>query len=217
MRKKGGENIMKRSIILSLVVATLVASSCFGIEVLSTGTTIGTSKCAIEGFYSSTSFQLANTSIIQYGPRVVYGLTDDMDLTGKLGLGTAAGLNSSTIGAGIKYALVKDTSDNAVNISGLVNFETVSANSYTMSNTSFGFVVSRDLKNSIILYGLANVILTSAKVTGVPSSSGTGLQIGGGIRGQINAQTSLMGEISLYNVDSNSYATVAFGMQYMIL
>jgi hypothetical protein len=208
---------MKKSIILSLVVAALVASSCFGIEVLSPGTTIGAEKFAMEGFYSSTSFQLADTSILQYGLRAVYGITGNLDVIAKLGLGTAAGLNSSTIGAGIKYALLKALDNDAVDLSGLINIESISANAYTMNNTSLGVVVSKDLKNTITLYGLANVIMTSAKFLSVPLSSGTGLQIGVGFKQQINTVTAFMGEISMYNVDYNSYATVAIGLQFMLM
>ena len=208
---------MKKTIILSLIVAVLVASSCFGIEVLSPGTTIGAEKFAMEGFYSSTSFQLADTSILQYGLRAVYGMTGDLDVLCKLGLGTAAGLNSSTIGAGIKYAFLKVSANDAVDLSGLINFESVSGNSYTLGNTSIGIVASKDLKNTITIYGLANVILTSAKFTGLPASSGTGLQIGVGFKQQINTATAFMGEMSMYNVDYNSYATVALGLQVMLM
>jgi hypothetical protein len=216
-KAEGVKIIMKKTIILSLVAATLVASSCFGIEVLSPGTTVGAGKFTVGGFYSSTSIQMADTSILQYGMRAIYGMTPDLDVIGKLGLGTAAGLNSSTIGAGIKYAFLKVSANDPVDLSGLINFESISGNTYTLGNTSIGIVASKDLKNLITIYGLANVILTSAKFTGLPSSSGTGLQVGAGFRLQINTETEFMSEISMYNVDSNSYATVAFGLQFMLM
>jgi hypothetical protein len=200
-----------------MAVAVLAASSCFGIEVLSPGTTIGAEKFAVEGFYSSTSFQLADTSIIQYGPRVVYGITADLDVICKIGMGTAMGLNSSTIGGGLKYAFLKVSANDSVDLSGLINFESVSANAYTMNNTSVGIVASKDFKNTYTIYGLANVIMTSAKVTGLPSSSGTGIQLGAGFKVQVDTKTALMSELSVYNVDSNSYATFVLGLQYMMM
>lgn len=208
---------MKKVIILSLVVGTLAASACFGIEVLSPGTSIGAGKFGVEGFYSSTSIQLADTSILQYGLRAVYGVTPDLDVIGKLGLGTARGINSSTIGAGIKYAILKVAANDPVDLAGLLNVESVSGNAYTMGNTSIGVVVSKDLKNSITLYGLMNYILTSTKFTGLPSSSGTGVQIGAGFKEQINTELAFMGELSMYNVDMNSYATVALGLQVLVM
>ena len=207
---------MKKTIILSLVVAAIVSSSCFGIEVLSTGTSIGAEKFAVEAFYSSTSFQLADTSIIQYGPRVVYGITGDLDVICKLGFGTAAGINSSTIGGGLKYAFLKVSANDPVDLSGLINFESVSGNEYTLGNTSVGIVASKDFLSNIVIYGLANVIMTSAKVTGLPSSSGTGVQIGAGFKTQIDTEKAFMGELSMYNVDNNTYATVALGLQFML-
>jgi hypothetical protein len=208
---------MKKTIILSLIVAALAASSCFGGEVLSTGTTIGVEKFAIEGFYSSTSFQLADTSVIQYGPRVVYGLTSDLDVICKLGMGSVAGVSLSTLGAGLKYGFLKVSANDSVDLSGLINFESVSANNYTLSNASVGIVASKDLKNNFTIYGLANLISTTAKVTGLPSSSGTGIQFGAGFKVQASPNTAFMSEISVYNVDSNSYATFAVGLQYMMM
>jgi hypothetical protein len=209
--------IMKKTIILSLAVAALLASSCFGIEVLSTGTTIGAAKCAVEAFYSSTSFQLADTSIIQYGPRVVYGITGDLDVICKLGMGTVSGVRVSSMGGGLKYAFLKVSANDAVDLSGLINFESVSANAYTLNNTSVGIVASKDLKNTITVYGLANVIMTSAKVTGLPSSSGTGVQLGAGFKLQLNTSAALMSELSMYNVDNNTYSTFVLGLQYMLM
>jgi hypothetical protein len=208
---------MKRTIMLFMVVAVLAASSCFGIEVLSTGTTIGAGKCAVEGFYSSTSFQLADTSIIQFGPRLVYGVTPDLDAVCKVGMGSAGGERSSTIGGGLKYGFLKVSANDSVDLSGLINFESISANAYTMNNTTVGIVASKDFKNSLTLYGLANVIMTSAKVTGLPSSSGTGIQVGAGFKLQINTAAAVMSELSMYNVDNNTYATFVLGLQYILI
>ncbi len=206
---------MKRTIVFAILFATILIGSCYG-EVLTSGLSIGTGQFGIEGFYSSTNVTIADSTLTEFGPRVVYGLADDLDITGKLAMGSISNVSATTLGGGIKYTFLKIANQDPIDMAALANFESASAKDFTLSTTTFGIVGSKMVRTNLTLYGFANVAMLSTKVTGIPSSSGTGLQFGGGLKFQVNKKVSFAGELGMMNIDSNSYTTFSLGLQFLM-
>jgi opacity protein-like surface antigen len=205
---------LKKTVLLAVIVACFMSVICYA-ETLQTARGIGTDNLAIQGFYSSTNLQVADSSLSQFGPRIIYGITNDLDVNGKIAMGSVAGVSATTLGAGVKYTLLKSASSVPIDIAADANFESTFVTGGSWSNTSFGLIFSRYLRSNISAYGILNVVMLAAKFGG-PSSTGTGLQFGGGLKFQFNKSVCLLGELSLYTVDYNAYTNFAVGGQFLL-
>jgi len=177
---------------------------------------IGKDNLAVQGFYSSTDINLASSSFTQFGPRIIYGLTDDLDISGKLAIGSLAGNSASTIGIGAKYTLMRVMKGDPFDLAGVANIDSYSGTGYAAGSLGVGLEISKYLRNNFSAYGLMNVLQYSTKYTGTSSSSDMALQWGGGVKYYINRKFSLFGEVSMFYAGSESYTTFAVAMQYMI-
>jgi hypothetical protein len=205
---------LKKIISLAIIVACFMSVVCYA-ETLQTARGIGTDKLAIQGFFSSTNLQVADSSLSQFGPKIIYGITEDFDVNGKIALGSVGATSATTLGGGVKYTFLKSASRDSVDIAATANFESTFVSGGSWSNTTFGVIISRYLRNNISVYGILNYIMLASKFSG-PSSTGAGLQFGGGLKFQVNRRLNFTGEISLYNVDWNAYTNFAVGGQYVL-
>ena len=202
-----------KKILLTALIAGLFVSACSA-ENLMSALPIGADKFAVQGFYSSINITALDSSLTQFGPRIIYGLTEDLDLIGKYAFGSAAGVSSTTIGAGAKYTLMTTTKETPMDLAGIVNYESSSLKDYSMSTMGFGLEISKLVRSNITIYGLINALQFSAKVTGAKAVSSSAVQFGGGIKYIMNKKISLLGELSSFTADSETYSTFSFALQY---
>lgn len=207
---------MKKAFSLALIAVLLTSATCFG-EILNTAVPLGQDKLAIQGFYTSSSFADNNAS--QFGPKIIYGITPDFDVIGKLGMGSYAGVSASTLGIGCKYAFLKIKKGDSVDLSGYVNYETYSITSVSLYQLGFGAIISKEVRKNITLYGVLGITQLSYdyKDLGVKVSySASALTFGGGARFEINKDLALLAEITTYSADGSSFSTVGLGGQYLL-
>lgn len=207
---------MKRAMIVSVFVICLMASAGFG-DVLNVATPIGADKLAIQGFYSSTSIAIADSGLTEFGPKLIYGITPDLDIIGKFGIGSIAGNGATTIGMGMKYTFLSVSANNSFDLAGLINYESAAAKGVSMGHSSIGVIISKLINPGLTIYGVSNLIMSSVKVTDVPYSTGSGIQIGGGLKYEIDNRYSCMTELTIYGVDGQSYSTFSLGLQYGLI
>jgi hypothetical protein len=177
---------------------------------------IGKDNFAVQGFYSSTDIKVAGSSFTQFGPRIIYGLTNDLDISGKLAVGSLAGTSASTIGIGAKYTLMRVMNGDPFDLAGVVNIDSYSSSGYAAGSIGAGVEISKYLRNNFSAYGLMNLLQYSTKYSGTSSSSDMSLQWGGGVKYFINKKFSLFGEVSMYYAGTEGYTTFAVAMQYII-
>jgi len=202
-----------RKTLLAILLAGSVCAVCFG-QVLTTALPIGTEQFAIQGFYSTTPIKAADSSLSAFGPRVIYGIAEDLDLIGKLAMGSIAGVGSTTLGIGAKYTFLKVAAKDPFDMAGYINYDSSSSKDYNMSTLSLGVVLSKYLRNNFTLYGLLCPLQFSAKYTGTPSVSATALQLGIGIKYQVNKKFSMLGEISTFSAEGETYTNFSVAGEY---
>ena len=204
-----------KKILFSILLAGFMVGACSA-ENLMTALPIGKDNFAVQGFYSSTDISVAGSSFTQFGPRIIYGLTDNLDISGKLAMGSLAGVGASTIGIGAKYTVLKVMNGDPFDLAGVANIDSYSSNGYAAGSIGAGIEISKYLRNNFSAYGLMNFLQYSTKYTGTSASSDTALQWGGGVKYYINRRFSLFGEVSMFYAGSDSYTTFAVAMQYII-
>ncbi|MFH1710180.1 MAG: hypothetical protein ABH860_03820 [bacterium] len=204
-----------KKILLSILIASLLVSTCYA-ENLMSALPIGMDNLAIQGFYSSTNVKALDSSLTQFGPRIIYGATEDLDLIGKLAMGSVAGVSSTTMGVGAKYTFLKMSAKDPIDMAGVFNYDSSSSKDYSTSTMGFGVEISKSLRNNFTVYGLLNVLQFSAKATGTASTSSSALQWGGGIKYSLNKTVSFMGELAMFTADNESYSTFSLALQYLM-
>jgi hypothetical protein len=203
---------MKR--IAFALIAVIAISTFASAEVLTTAKTIGEGNMAVQGFYTSNS--LAGDSASQFGPKIFYGVTKDIDIIGKLGMGSYGGVSASTLGVGGKMNFVKAEAKTGLDIGGYANYETVSITGVTLSTMGVGGIFSKEVKKDITLYGILGFTMLSYKVSGFPSVSSTALTFGGGIDFKVSKDLNLLAELTTFSADGGSYSTFALGGTYAL-
>ncbi len=206
---------MKKTFIIAILIAGLLSSVCSA-EILQTALGLGTEKFAVQGFYSSTPIKNTDSSVSVFGPRVIYGVTDDFDVMAKLGMGSVAGLSASIFGVGAKFTLLKEVNKDPLDLAAMVGIDTTSAKDLSWGTTTFGVILSKYIKNNFSIYGPIGVVLNSIKYTGFPSSSSSALQWGVGLKWVANKKMSFAGEITMFTADSDTYQTFSLAGQYIL-
>jgi hypothetical protein len=200
-----------KKIIIALT--ALIAISTFAsAEVLTTALTQGEGKMAIQGFYNSNSY--AGDAASQFGPKFIYGVTKDIDVNVKIGMGSYAGVSASSIGCGVKMNFVKAETRTGLDIAGFLNTESYSVNNVALSTLAFGGIFSKEVKRDLTLYGILGMTQLSAKVSGFASVSSTALTFGGGLSYKVNKDLSLLGELTVFTADGSSYSSFALGATF---
>jgi hypothetical protein len=204
-----------KKIFTLIAIITMVSSAGFA-DILATAPGIGEGNMAIQGFYASSS--VAGTGISQFGPKVIYGVSKDFDVSAKLGIGSYSGVSANTIGVGGKYTfLVGDKK--GVDIAGFVNYETASITGVTLSQLAFGGLFSKEIKKDISLYGILGMTQVSYEYKwagGKFSASSTALTFGGGVKAKINKDVAVLGEFTTFAADGSAYSTFALAGQFSI-
>lgn len=200
---------------LALALMALIVISTFAsAEVLSTALTQGEGNMAIQGFYSSNSY--AGDSASQFGPRFIYGVTKDIDVNIKLGMGSYAGVSASSIGFGAKMNFIKAEKKTGLDIAGFINSESYSVNGVALNTLAFGGIFSKEAKKDLTIYGILGLTQLSAKVSGLPSVSASGLTFGAGLSYKASKDLTVLGELVVYSADGSSYSTFALGGTYAL-
>lgn len=208
---------MKRSLLFAVLIAIIFSPVCFGGSLLQTGLPIGAEKLAIQGYYDSVSIAGDNSS--QFGPKIIYGVTDDFDVNAKLGMGSYAGVSASSYGIGGKYTFLRVAEKDPMDVAGYLNYETFSIAHVAYTTTSFGAIMSKYLRSNFTLYGMLGIVSSAYDITIVGakySSSATALQFGLGAKYDIKKGISCMGELTTYSADGHAYSTFSLGAQFAL-
>jgi len=209
---------MKRSLLFAVLIAIISSPVCFGGSILTTGLPIGAEKLAVQGYYDSNS--VAGNSASQFGPKIIYGLTSDIDVMAKLGMGSFAGVSASSYGFGGKYTFLRVEEKDPMDVAGYINYETFSVTGYSFSTTSFGAIMSKYLRTNFTLYGILGVVSAGYSYKDAAgktvSLSSSALQFGIGAKYDIRKGISFLGELTTFSADGNAYTTFSLGAQFMI-
>ena len=208
---------MKRSLFLTVLIAIIFSPVCFGGSILQTGLPIGAEKLAIQGYYDSNS--MAGNSASSFGPKIIYGVTEDFDVNAKLGMGSYGGVSASSYGIGGKYTFLRVAEKDPMDVAGYVNYDTISVTGVTFGTTSFGAVMSKYLRSNFTLYGMLGIISVGYdyKDAGIKFSySATALQFGLGAKYELKKGISALGELSTYSADGQAFTTFSLGAQFML-
>lgn len=209
---------MKRSLLLTVLIAIIFSPVCFAGNLLQTGLPIGAEKFAIQGFYDSNS--MAGNSASSFGPKIIYGVTEDFDVNAKLGMGSYSGVSASSYGIGAKYTFLRVAEKDPMDMAGYVNYETISVTGVTFGTTSFGAIMSKTLRSNFTLYGILGIVSLGYdyKDAGIKISySATALQFGLGAKYEIKKGISLLGELTTYSAEGQAFTSFSFGAQFMLM
>lgn len=212
---------MKKTILV-LSCLIMFSGSCFAFGILTTGTTVGADKFAVQALYSSTPIKPVDGSITELGARVIYGATQDLDINAKYGMGTFASTDldvsesSSILAIGAKYAFLKISAKDPVDLAGIVELGSTSSKSFTWGMNTFGIVVSKPVRENLTIYGTLDIVMSTMKPKGYKEQSDSGSLIGGGVKFNVNKKIDVLGEITILNVASDQYQTFAIsGLYYL--
>jgi len=207
-----------KKIIFSLLLACLLAGSCFAADVLMTPTAVGTDNMAIQGFYNSTPVKLADGNITIWGPKVLYGINENWDLIGKIGSVSTnvAGSNTGAteIGIGGKYTIPKSMWDTPVDMAAVLSYDSISGKDVNWSVTSVGLIACKNLRSNFDIYAALYGMMNNNKFTGGKSQNSNDFMWGFGAKYQYNKKFSGLAELMLYTMASDSYQTFSFAVQY---
>jgi hypothetical protein len=202
-------------VVLLVLFAGLLSSACSA-EVLMTPAAIGKDNDAIQGYYSSTPIRLTDASIVIYGPKIIYGVTDDIDLIGKVGSVTYSGTGATEIGVAGKYTIPKSVWDVPYDVAAVLGYDSVSGKDINQSMGSIGLIASKYLKSDFTVYGAIYGVQTTNKFNGLKSASSNDFQWGFGAKYQFNKKLSALAELTLFTMASDSYQTFSMAIQYTL-
>jgi len=207
-----------KKILLSVVIVGLIVSSCSAVDVLMTPAAVGRDNMSIQGFYSSTPVRLADGNITIWGPKVVYGINNDLDLIGKVGSVSTNVSGSNTgatlIGVGGKYSIPKSTWNTPVDVAAVLGYDSISGKDVNWSMLSFGLIGSKSLRSNFDIYASLYGVQNSNKFTGGKSENSNDFQWGFGAKYQFSKKLSALAELMLYTMSSDSYQTFSMAVQY---
>jgi predicted porin len=202
-----------KKILLSVLIAALLFSVCSA-EVLLTPPSEGKDNFAIQGFYSSTPVKLSDSNIIAFGPKIIYGVTDDFDMIGKVGSVTFSGTGATEIGIAGKYTIPKSTLNSPLDLAAVLSYDSISGKDINQGTTSIGMIASRLLRPDFTVYGALYGMQNSNKYTGSKSSNSNDFMWGFGAKYKFNNKLSALAELMLFTMASDSYQTFSMGVQY---
>jgi hypothetical protein len=181
---------------------------------------MGTDNIAVQIFSSSTPIKLADSKMLMYGPKMIYGLTDDWDLIAKLGNVTTnlSGNDSSATDIGIagKYTIprskFKTPAD--VDLAAVIGYDLISGKDIDWTMTSVGLIGSKTLKTNLDVYAALYYMMNNNKFTGGRSENSNNSLWGLGAKYQFNKKFSGLMEIMNYLMSGDAYQTFSFAVQY---
>jgi len=208
-----------KNIIFSLLLACIFAGQCFA-YVLMTPAAMGTDNIAVQIFSSSTPIKLADSKMSMYGPKMIYGLTDDWDLIAKLGNVTTnlSGSDSGATDIGIagKYTIptskFKRPAD--VDLAAVIGYDLISGKDIDWTMINVGLIGSKTLKTNLDVYAAFYYMMNNNKFTGGRSENSNNSLWGLGAKYQFNKKFSGLMEIMNYTMSGDSYQTFSFAVQY---
>ena len=203
---------MKKILLLVLVSGFLI-SACSA-EVLMIPAPMGKDYDVIQGYYSSTPVRLTDTNVVAYGPKIIYGVTDSLDVIGKVGSVTYSGTGATEIGIACKYTIPKSTWDVPLDVAAVLGYDSISGKDINQGTGSIGLIASKYLKSDFTVYGALYAMQATNKYAGLKSSTSNDFQWGFGGKYQINKKFSALAELMLYTMASDSYQTFSMAVQY---
>jgi len=202
-----------KKILFSILTLALLFSACSA-EVLMSPMPLGQDKVAVQGFYSCTPVKLSGENIIVYGPKMIYGINDSLDLFGKIGSATYGTTGSTVVGIGGKYAVPKTLLDVPLNIAAVLSYDSNSGKDVAWSTISLGLIASKYLRNNFTVYGALYGVQNSVKVSGSRSADSNDIQWGLGAKYQYNRKYGFLAELMMFTAASDSYSTFSVACQY---
>ncbi len=203
---------MKKTL-LSVLIAGLLFSVCSA-EVLLVPSSMGKDNFAIQGYYSSTPVKLSDENITAYGPKIIYGVTDDIDMVGKVGSVTYSGTGATEIGIAGKYTIPKSLWNTPLDLAAILGYDSISGKDINQGTTSIGMIASRSLRNEFTIYGALYGMQNTNKFTGSKSANSNDCMWGFGAKYQFSKKLSALAELMLYTMASDSYQTFSMAVQY---
>lgn len=203
---------MKKTLLTFFLVG-MIAGACYA-ETLTTALPLGQDNTAVQVYNSSTPVKLVSENISAFGLRVFYGLSDELDLYGKLGLGSYGGASATPIGIGCKYSFLKTSDKFPADMAAMFGIDTTSGKDISMSIISIGVVASRYLKNNFTLYGSISALQNTAKYTGSKSLASNDIQWGVGAKYQATKALSFSAELMMFSIAADYYQTFSIAGQY---
>ena len=214
-KSKGGEKMKKLVLIFGVILAL---SSVVSAEVLLTANPMGAGKMGwlAAGRYDSNIG--GNATVIGAGGFLGYGVTDKLDIYGKLGYGSygnlPAGLTANAIMLGLaaKYQLVAENGkDMPVSVAAVLGYQpsTVTASFGGLSaqavqgDIGFGAIVSK-----VIVPWVPYGALVFHSLTVNPgATTGSNLEIVAGTQMLLSKTSAVIGEVSLNSISSGGAST----------
>jgi hypothetical protein len=214
---------MKKSFFI-LLALTILTSSCFAMDILTTATTVGQEKIVVDGIYSTTGFSIMNhvSNLAGIGVRGYYGATNDLDIFADYWSGSFVNSDfdisqaASNIGVGLKYAFLKVASNDPIDLSGIAEINSLSSKDLTWGTNTFGVTASKLVRPNWTIFGTAAVLMNNSKVTGLKSVSETDTSFGIGCRYEVNTKIAVIGELSRFMYDSDIYQTISLAGEFKI-
>lgn len=208
-----------KKIIFSLLLAGLLAGQCFAF-VLMTPPSQGTDNMAVQGFYSSTPIKLADANMTMYGPKIIYGLTDEWDLIGKLGNVTTnlsgSDHGATDIGIAGKYTIPKSRFKTPpdVDLAAVIGYDYISGNDIEWTITTAGLLGSKTINPNLDVSASVYYMMNNNKFIGGKSQNSNDCMWGFGAKYQYNKKFSGLAELMTFTMAGDSYQTFSLAVQY---
>ena len=202
-----------KKILFSILISGLLFSACSA-EVLMSPVPVGQDKVAIQGFYSCTPVKLSDENIIVYGPKIIYGINDSLDLFGKIGSATYGGTGSTVVGVGGKYAIPKTLWNVPLDIAAVLSYDSNSGKDIAWTTINIGLIASKYLRDNFSAYGALYGMQNSNKFTGAKSQNSNDCMWGFGVKYQYNRKFGFLTELMMFTTASDSYSTFSMAVQY---
>lgn len=214
---------MKKTLIALLVLAA-VSSSCFAFGILTTATTVGQEKYAVQAQYSTVGFTTVgvNGSLGGIGAKLSYGISNDLDVYGGIWSGSYVVSDfdiseaSSAVGAGLKYAFLKTADKDPIDLAGFIDMSSVTSKDLTWGMNTIGVSVSKMVKPQLTVYGIAAALLNNSKVKGFKSVSETDTEFGIGVKYELNKKFAVLGELDRFWFDSNIFQVISVAGEWAL-
>ena len=174
----------------------------------------GAGKFALTGAYG-----LPTTGVTEWDGKVSYGLTPDIDGYGRLAVQSAAGSNSTWIGAGAKGLFMKAAADLPVDLAWLGDLSYFNRNSVQTLDLIGGLVASKKIDAKWTPYGLLGISYSSQSVGLLGSTSistSTGLVLCGGASYAWTANLNVKGELMFTAASGTSNTGLGVALEYKL-
>jgi hypothetical protein len=207
-----------KKVIFSLLLAGLIAGSCFA-EVLMTAKPQGAGNVSLQLFSSTTPFIRFEGNSTITGTKIIYGLNYYTDVLIKTGTCKNSfdedNPPATENGAGIKYAIPKEWWDTPFDVAAVFNTDTISGKGFTQTMNTIGMIESGKLSIGVEIYSLFYAMQNSEKIAGQKAESSNDIMWGFGTKYTFpKSHASWLMENLAYTMGGDTYHTACFAIQY---